>query len=59
MKTRPEMIYDFMVALSANPEYITNMFRDPDTDIITGKTIADAIKYQAMRLADIYLEDSL
>ena len=51
------MIYDFMVALSANPEYITNMFRDPDVDIITGKTVAEAIIYQASHLADTYLEN--
>jgi hypothetical protein len=57
MKTRQEMIYDFMVALSANPEYITNMFRDPDVDIITGKTVAEAIIYQASHLADTYLEN--
>jgi hypothetical protein len=55
MKTRQEMIYDFMIALSANPEYITNMFRDPDDDLITGKVVADAIAYQATHLADVYL----
>jgi len=55
MKTRQEMVYDFMVALAANPEYITNMFRDPDVDLITGKTVATAIAYQAAHLADYYL----
>lgn len=59
MKTRQEMIYEFMVSLSANPEYVTNMFRDPEGEIITGKTVANAIKYVATHLADAYLEDSL
>ena len=57
MKTRQEMIYDFMVALASNPEYITNMFKDPQADLITGKVVAEAIIYQAAHLADTYLEN--
>lgn len=56
MKTRQEMIYDFMVALSANPEYLVSMFHDPTKDIVTGTDVAYVIRYQAEKMVDEYLE---
>ena len=47
MKTRQEMIYDFMLALAANPS------------LATGLTTPEMLKKLASELADEYLEDSL
>ena len=54
MKTRQEMIYDFMLALSANP----NMIPDPrkfQVDPQTAKEVFDHVYDAASKLADTYL----
>lgn len=56
MKTRQEMVYDFMVALSSNPEYLVSMFHDPTDSVVSGKDVAYVIRYQAEKMADEYLE---
>ena len=50
------MIYDFMVALSANPEYLVSMFHDPTDSVVSGKDVAYVIRYQAEKMVDQYLE---
>ena len=47
MKTRTEMIYDFMLALASNPKL--------DSDLISD--IADDVYRVAVELADKYLEN--
>lgn len=54
MKTRQAMVYDFMVALSANPEYMVCLFRDGD--LITPSKVATCVLLQANAMADAYLE---
>ena len=54
MKTRQEMIYDFMLTLSANP----NMIPDPrkfQVDPQTAKEVFDHVYDAASKLADTYL----
>lgn len=56
MKTRTEMIYDFMLALAANP----NMIPDPrhyQVDKDGAKEIFDFVYQGAAELADKYLEN--
>jgi hypothetical protein len=48
MKTRQEMVYDFMVALAANPEMTPA--------VLVPEAIAEAILAQANALADKVLE---
>ena len=52
MKTRQEMIYDFMVALSGNAE----VFKEWDTDSVMLGSYSNHIKALAEELADKYLE---
>lgn len=53
MKTRQEMIYDFMLALAPNFEQTYVAIGDD------AQTAANAIKGYAELLADAYLDDSL
>jgi len=56
MKTRTEMIYDFMLALAANP----NMIPDPLEYQCSPEEAADIfarVINSAARLADAYLEN--
>ena len=53
MKTRQEMIYDFMLALAPNFEQTYQAIGDD------AQTAANAIKGFAELLADAYLDDSL
>ena len=56
MKTRTEMIYDFMVALAANP----NMIPDPrsyQVDKHEAEEVFDFVYQGAAELADKYLEN--
>jgi hypothetical protein len=48
MKTRQEMVYDFMLALAANPAMTPELFEP--------HAIADMIRAQAESLADEVLE---
>lgn len=57
MKTRQEMIYDFMIALSGNASEITGFFKDPLAGIITPRVMAEAIYAAAEGLADQYLKE--
>ena len=53
MKTRQEMIYDFMVALSANG----GVYKDWEENIETFGDFSDNIKTLAEELADEYLKE--
>ena len=53
MKTRQEMIYDFMVALSGNAE----VFKDWDNDAVRLGSYSEHIKALAEELADRYIGD--
>jgi hypothetical protein len=52
MKTRYEMIYEFMVALASNP----NAFDLSTSDLESRDWVADEIVQMACKLADKYLE---
>ena len=52
MKTRYEMIYEFMVALASNP----NAFDLSTQDIKSREWVADEMVQMACALADKYLE---
>lgn len=52
MKTRQEMIYDFMVALSSNAE----IFKAWDDEVVVLGSYSNHIKGLAEELADKYLE---
>lgn len=56
MKTRQEMIYDFMVAFAESAEYTTDLFKDPTKNHVTPKVVADALYVAAAGAADKYLE---
>jgi hypothetical protein len=53
MKTRQEMIYDFMVALSANGE----VYKDWEENIETFGDFSENIQMLAEELADKYLKE--
>jgi len=53
MKTRQEMVYDFMVALSANG----GVYKDWEENIETFGNFSDNIKTLAEELADEYLKE--
>ena len=53
MKTRQEMIYDFMVALSANG----GVYKDWEENIETFGDFSENIKMFAEELADQYLKE--
>lgn len=55
MKTRTEMIYDFMIALSANAE----VFKAWDEESVVLGSYSNHIKALAEELADKYLGDLL
>jgi hypothetical protein len=51
MKTRQEMVYDFMIALSSNAE----VFKDWDSALINLGSYSDHIQALAEEMADKYL----
>ena len=53
MKTRTEMIYDFMVALSGNAE----VFKKWDDEVVVLGSYSNHIKALAEELADKYIGD--
>jgi hypothetical protein len=56
MKTRQEMIYDFMVALAANPNFLP----DPRTYQVSpeeDQKVFDVLHRAAEQLAEVYLEN--
>ena len=53
MKTRTEMIYDFMIAINANAD-VAKAWRDRPRD--DGKTYSDYVITIAEKMADKYLE---
>jgi hypothetical protein len=57
MKTRQEMIYDFMLAFASNAEYITDYFQDPQEPIINPRVIGEALFHAAAGAADVYLKE--
>jgi hypothetical protein len=57
MKTRQEMIYEFMLALAANwPEVKSNLWRE-DVDDLSESEVATEIFESASALADKYLSE--
>lgn len=56
MKTRYEMIYDFMIALASNPNVCTQDFSGVNTHISNQNT-ADRVAQLACALADSYIND--
>jgi len=57
MKTRQEMIYDFMLAFASSAEYITDMFKDPQEPIINPRVVGEALYHAAAGAADAYLKE--
>ena len=57
MKTRQEMIYDFMLAFASNAEYIIDMFTDPQEPIINPRVVGEALYHAAAGAADFYLKE--
>ena len=55
MKTRQEMIYDFMIALSSN----SGVFKDWDGALTHLGSYSDHIKAIAEEMADKYLSEAL
>jgi hypothetical protein len=55
MKTRTEMIYDFMVAIAANPNMIPNPLKH-ECSSEEAKSIYENVYLLAAKLTDEYLE---
>ena len=56
MKTRQEMIYDFMIALASNPAYFAEMIKELDVQN-KGQIVALYTLHQAENMADMYLKE--
>jgi len=59
MKTRQEMIYDFMLALAPTYQKIQDDLVSSENETVCGEDIADIIYMDAASLADRYLESML
>lgn len=57
MKTRHEMIYEFMVALASNPNVCKQEFNVNQNTYILNQDIADRVAQLACALADSYIND--
>lgn len=57
MKTRQEMVYDFMVALATNYEAMYGEVFANESHINAFNRAAEEICKRAEKLADLYLED--
>jgi hypothetical protein len=58
MKTRQEMIYDFMLALASDWDGIENSML-LEEESVSDEHVADAMFHKASALADKYLEKAL
>ena len=56
MKTRQEMIYDFMLALSSNPSVIPDILANKGGDLHTDEVVYWVFEFSTM-MADKYLEE--
>jgi hypothetical protein len=56
MKTRQEMIYDFMVALSANPS-VHQQWEEWDCETPLANSYGDHVQILAAEMADNYLRN--
>lgn len=59
MKTRQEMIYDFMLALAPTYQKIQDDLVSKENETVCADDIADIIYMDAVSLADRYLESML
>jgi phage-related minor tail protein len=57
MKTRQEMIYDFMVALASNCDAIAKSVKEYNEENDATWTVAEEIALIATELADRYLKE--
>ena len=58
MKTRQEMIYDFLIALAPNyAEMYEDIFKEGYSHVDSFDRTANEIYKRAEKLADMYLED--
>jgi hypothetical protein len=56
MKTRQEMIYDFMVALASNPS-VHQQWEEWDLEVPLANSFGDHVQTLATEMADNYLRN--